>query len=73
MGKEVLFVLATLSQLTALKMDEPILNVKGWVKIRTAITATRSYSWVLRGAQDQSNLRTQELDWASGLGLGMEK
>ena len=71
MGKEDQVVLATLSRFMAAKMDEPILHVKGWVNGRIAITVTRSYSRVLRGARVPSPLRTQEPDWELVFGLGL--
>ena len=42
MGKEAQVVLATLSQFMIVKMEEPNLQVKGWVKIQIAISFTRS-------------------------------
>ena len=41
MGKELLVVLATLIQLMAAKIDEPILHVKGWVNGQIEIMVAR--------------------------------
>ena len=68
-GKEALVVLATLSLIMAVKMEESILRVKGWVNGRIKIAVTRSYSWIIRGYWVPSLLWTQEPDWESGLGL----
>ena len=46
MGKEALVILSTLSRLMAVKMDEPISHVTGWVNDRIAISFARSYSRV---------------------------
>ena len=56
MGKEALVVLATLSQVMAAKMDEPILHVTGWVNERTVIAVARSYCRVISRAKSQSTL-----------------
>ena len=50
MGKEAQVVLANLSQLMAVKTDEPISNVKGWVNGCIAIMVIRLYFQVLRRA-----------------------
>ena len=42
MGKDALFLLATLIQIIAAKMDEPILHVTGWVIGRIEIYFPRS-------------------------------
>ena len=47
MGQEAHFVLATLSQLMAVKTDEPILNVEGWVTGWIEIAVLRLYYQVL--------------------------
>ena len=59
MGKEAQVALSTLSQIMAEKMEEPILNVQGWVNGQIATTVARLYSRLLRGDQVPSNLRTQ--------------
>ena len=41
-GKETLVLLANLSQLMTVKMEEPILHVQGWVKGRIIIVVMRS-------------------------------
>ena len=71
MGKEDQVILAILIQLMAAKMEEPILNVKGWVNSRIAIAIARSYSLVLYGAWFPSTLHTRETYWELGLGLGL--
>ena len=50
MGKEELVVFSTLSRVMAVKMDEPVLHVTGWVNFRIAISVARSYSRLLRVA-----------------------
>ena len=47
MVKEALVVLATLSLVMAVKMDEPIFHITGWVNGRIAIVLAMSYSRVL--------------------------
>ena len=41
LGKEALIVLANLSQLMAVKMDEPISHVRGWINGQMEIEVTR--------------------------------
>ena len=43
LGREVLVVLSKLSQVMAEKREEPLLQVKGWVKVRISIAVARSY------------------------------
>ena len=64
-GKEAVVILATLSQVMAEKMDEPILHVNSQIKIMFA----RSYSRVFLGSLSPSPFLTQEPDWVSGEGL----
>ena len=49
MGKEELLVLATLSQIMAAKMEEPISQITGWYNVRIKIAVVRSYSRLLCG------------------------
>ena len=63
--------LATLSQVMAEKMDDPILHVtgrvNGWISIAVAI----SYYRVLCGDQSPIPLWTREIEWALGPRLGL--
>ena len=56
MIKEAQFVLTILRQIMAKKMDELILQVKGWVNGQIATTVARSYYRVLWGAWVTSTL-----------------
>ena len=71
LGKEAQVVLATLSQLMAKKMEEPISHIQGWFNGRIEIVVARLYSQMLCRAQVSSPLRTQEPYWGSGLGLNL--
>ena len=71
MDKEALVVLANLSQLMAAKTDEPILPITVWVNGWISIAVARLYSRVICGARSPSHLRTRELEWGSGFGLGL--
>ena len=64
-------VLATLSRLMAVKTEDPIFHVKGWVNGQVAITVVRLYSRMDCGAWVPSPLRNQDTDWESSLGLGL--
>ena len=63
MGKEAQVILATLSRLMAVKMEEPISYLKGWVNDQITIAVARSYSQMLREALVPSPLRTWEPEW----------
>ena len=71
LGREALVVLANLSRLIAVKMNEPLSHVRGWINGRIAIAVARSYSLMIREARLLSPLRDREPEWdpASGLGL----
>ena len=71
MVNEYQVIFTTLSRLVAIKMDEPIFHIKGWLNVRTVIAVARSYSYVLCGACVLSLLRTQYLDWGLVSGLGL--
>ena len=62
LGKESQIVLATLSQLMAAKMEEPILHINGWVNGRIVIAIARLYYWMLHVDQVPSPLQTLEPD-----------
>ena len=63
LGREALVVLANLSRLMAVKMDESILHVRGWVNGQITIAVARLYSQMIRGARLPSPLQDEELDW----------
>ena len=69
MDKTPQVVLATLIQLMAEKMYEPISKVKGWVNVQIEIAVARLYSWVLRRARFPSPLWERDPDWDSNPGL----
>ena len=69
--KEALVVLANSSRLMSEKMEEPVLNMHGWVTGRIAIVVTRSYSLTIHGAHLPSTLRERDPDLESGSGLGL--
>ena len=71
--KETQAVLAALSQLMAAKTENPILHVKGWVNGRIVIVFTRLYYRRICRDQAPSTLRNRELEWYSGLVLGLEQ
>ena len=71
LGKEVLVIPVNLSLLMAEKMEEPILQVRGWVNGRTEIAVARLYYRIICGARLPSPLQDRDLDWESGLGLGL--
>ena len=50
LGNKALVVLANLSQITAEKMEEPILHMSGWINGRIKIVIARSYSRMIWGA-----------------------
>ena len=58
MGKEDQFLLATLSQLMAAKIDEFILYFAGWVNERIKITVARLYYRVLHGVWVTTSVQT---------------
>ena len=72
MDKTPQVVLATLIQLMAEKMYEPISKVKGWVNVQIEIAVARLYSWVLRRARFPKSLvgTGAGLGFKSGIGFG---
>ena len=56
LGKKAQVVLATLSQLMAAKMEEPILHVNGWVSSQIVIAVAKLYYQMLRRARVPSPL-----------------
>ena len=55
--KEALIVLTNLSQLMAVKIEEPISHICVWVKGRIPIAVARSHSRIICGASLPSPLR----------------
>ena len=50
LGMEALVLMSQLSQFMAEKMEEPLLQVQGWVNGQIVIDIARSYSQMIRGA-----------------------
>ena len=69
--KEALSILTKLSQLIAIKIEEPLSQVRGWVNGQTAIVVTRLYSRMIRRARLPISLWDQEPDQDPGSGLGL--
>ena len=70
-GKEALVVLSNLSRLMAVKTDETIPHVRGWINGRISIAVARSYSKMIHRDRLHSTLRDQYPDWDPELGLGL--
>ena len=63
LGMEALVVISQLSPVMAEKMEEPILQVRGWVNGKIVIAVAMSYSQIIRRAGLSSLLQEQEPDW----------
>ena len=63
LGREALAVLAKLIRMMAEKMDDPILNVRGWINSWIDIAVTTLYSRMNRVAQLNSTLWYSEPYW----------
>ena len=63
--------LANLSLLMVIKLEEPLSHVRGWVNSRIAIAVMRLYSLIIFGACIPSLLQGQESKWDPGSGLGL--
>ena len=57
LGREVLVVQSQLSGVMAEKREEPLLQVRGWLNGRIAISVARSYSQMIYGARLPGPLR----------------
>ena len=51
----------------AVKMEEPISYIRGWVNVWITIAVARSYSCMIHISQLPSPLLDREPDWESGL------
>ena len=71
LGREALAVLLRLSWIMSDKMEEPLLQVQGWVNGRIAIAVAVSYSQMFRGARLPSPLREREPDWEQESQIGL--
>ena len=69
LGKVAQVVLATLSQLMAAKMEEPISYLKGLVNSRIEIAFARFYYQMLHRDRVPSPLRNRDPNWESVSGL----
>ena len=58
-------------QLMTVKMEEPIPHMQGWVNGRITIAIVRYHSPMICGACPPTPLHNRELEWESGLGLGL--
>ena len=63
LGREALVVLFQLSQFMEEKREEPLFQVRGWVKGHITIAVARSYSRMIRGDRLPSPLQEREPDW----------
>ena len=71
LGRKALVVLSKLGRFIVEKMEETLLQVRGWVNGRITITVERSYSRMICGALIPSTLRKPELDWDLESGIGL--
>ena len=62
LGREAQVLLVNLCQVMAVKMEELVLLMHGWVDGQIAITVMRSYYCMIRGAYLLSSLRYRRPD-----------
>ena len=68
--KEALVVITNFSSLVAVKMEEPILHMRGWIYSWIEIAVTRSYSHMIFLDHLPIPLQDREPDWELASGLG---
>ena len=71
LGREGLVVLSRLSRFMSEKMEEPLLQVRGWLNGHIVIAVARSYSWMIRRDRLPSPLRGREPGWDPESGIGI--
>ena len=71
--KEALVVLTSLSRLIVTKIEEPLIQVCGWVNIWIKTVAARSYFRMIRRYCLHIPLRDRKLEWDPGLDLRLEQ
>ena len=71
LGKEALVALPNLSLLVEVKMEEPILHVRGCVNSQILIAVSKYYHRMIHIAYPPSLLWYRDTDWESGSGLAL--